>query len=78
MDGSIRRMQEEEAREASRAQAAAGEILDELTAAEKAAVPDRVRTRFAAIERGEYTDYAGRAGLAQLAAAVSRQKSLGR
>ena len=71
----VRRMQEEEAREARLAQAAADEILDELTAREKVSMRDRVRARFAAIERGEYTDYAGRAGLAQLAAAV---KSRGR
>src|SRR6185503_6275418 len=61
----VRRMQEEEAREARLARSVAGNILDELTAGEKAALRERARAGFAAIERGEYTDYTGREGLAR-------------
>lgn len=71
----VRRMQEEEAREAKLASFAAGEILDELTETEKASIREQVQAGFAAIERGEYTGYVGRAGLAQLADGV---KSRGR
>ena len=71
----VRRMQEEEAREAKLARSAAGETLDELTNADRASIRERARAGFAAIERGEYTDYIGREGLAQLAAGV---KSRGR
>ena len=71
----VRRMQEEEAREARLARAAADEALDVLTDAAKASIRERARAGFAAIERGEYTDYVGREGLAQLAAGV---KSRGR
>jgi putative addiction module CopG family antidote len=71
----VRRMQEDEAREARLARLAADEILDELTDADKASICERVQAGFAAIERGEYTDYVGRAGLGQLAAGV---KSRGR
>src|ERR1019366_966535 len=71
----VRRMQEEEAREARLARLAADEILDELTDSDKASIRQRVQTDFAAIERGEYTDYVGREGLGHLAAGV---KSRGR
>ena len=68
-------MQEEEAREAKVARSAADVTLDELTDADQASIRERARAGFAAIERGEYTDYMGREGLAQLAAGV---KSRGR
>ena len=71
----VRRMQEEELREAKLASSAAAAALDELTVSEKAAIRDRVQAGFAAIERGEYTDYIGREGLGQLVAVV---KSRGR
>jgi putative addiction module CopG family antidote len=71
----VRRMQEEEAREARLAGPAADVTLAELADAEKAGLRERVRAGFAAIERGEYADYVGREGLAELAAAV---KSRGR
>ena len=71
----VRRMQEEEAREARLARLAADEILDELTDADRASVRQWVHAGFAAIERGEYTDYVGREGLGHLAAGV---KSRGR
>ncbi len=71
----VRRMQEEEAREAKLANHAASALLDELTDAERTSIRERVRAGFAAIERGEYSDYTGRHGLARLAAAV---KSRGR
>jgi putative addiction module CopG family antidote len=71
----VRRMQEEESREARLAHLAADEILDELADADKASIRERVQTGFAAIERGEYTEYVGREGLGHLAAGV---KSRGR
>ena len=71
----VRRMQEEEAREARLAGIAADEILDELTDADKDTIRERVHAGFAAIERGEYADYVGREGLGNLAAGV---KSRGR
>lgn len=71
----VRRMQEEEVREARLASPAADEVLDELTGAGRASIRERVRAGFAAIERGEYTDYVGREGLGRLAAGV---KSHGR
>ena len=49
--------------------------LDELTGADKASIRERARAGFAAIERGEDTEYSGREGLAQLATGV---KSRGR
>ena len=66
----VRRMQEEEAREARLARPAANAILDDLTAGEKAAIRRRVRAGFAAIERGDFNDYSGREGLGRLAAGV--------
>jgi putative addiction module CopG family antidote len=71
----VRRMQEEEFREARLARLAADEILDELRDADKASIRQRSEAGFAAIERGEYTDYVGREGLGNLAAEV---KSRGR
>ena len=68
-------MQEEELREARLARLAADEVLDELTDADKASIHERAQAGFAAIERGEYTDYVGRKGLGNLAADV---KSRGR
>jgi putative addiction module CopG family antidote len=70
----VRRM-EEEFREARLARLAADEILDELTDVDKASIRQRAEAGFAAIERGEYTDYVGREGLGHLAAEV---KSRGR
>jgi putative addiction module CopG family antidote len=66
----VRRMQEEEAREARNARHAADDILAQLSGAELALVNRRVRRGFAAIERGEYTDYIGLDGLDRLAAEV--------
>jgi antitoxin ParD1/3/4 len=71
----VRRMQEEEARDARLARSLSDDILNELTSDELTSVHERVRAGFAAIERGEYTSYTGREGLAQLAAGV---KSRGR
>jgi putative addiction module CopG family antidote len=71
----VRRMQEEEAREARLARPAADGMLGKLTDAEKDFIRERLQAGFAAIERGEYTDYVGREGLGDLAAAV---KSRGR
>ncbi|SPF56041.1 hypothetical protein SBA4_770005 [Candidatus Sulfopaludibacter sp. SbA4] len=66
----VRRMQEEEAREARLARPAADAILGDLTSEEEAAIHQRVRAGFAAIERGDFIDYIGREGLASLAAGV--------
>jgi antitoxin ParD1/3/4 len=71
----VRRMQEEEAREARLACAAADGILAGLTDNDRSEIRDRTRAGFAAIERGEYTEYAGREGLAEFAAGI---KSRGR
>jgi antitoxin ParD1/3/4 len=71
----VRRMQEEELREARLARLAADEILDGLTDEDKDSIRQRAQAGFAAIERGEYTDYVGREGLGHLAAEV---KSRGR
>jgi putative addiction module CopG family antidote len=71
----VRRMQEEEFRDARLARLAAGQILDQLTDADKTSVHERAQAGFAAIERGEYTDYVGREGLGNLAAEI---KSRGR
>src|SRR5438309_1239754 len=66
----VRHMQEGEDREARLARAAANDILDQSTADQKAAILERVRAGFDAIERGEYTDCNGREGLVRLAAGV--------
>jgi putative addiction module CopG family antidote len=66
----VRRMQEHEALEARTARSAANDILAQLSSAELALVSRRTREGFAAIDRGEYTDYVGREGLAKLAAGV--------
>ena len=71
----VRRMQEQEAREARLARSDADSILTELTVAQTARLEKNVREGLAAIGRGEYTDYIGREGLARLADAV---KSRGR
>lgn len=76
----VRRMQEDEAREAKLARQSAGDVVALLTATELRPLNQRVREGFAAIECGEYTDYVGREGLEQLAANVkaSGRKKLGR
>jgi len=66
----VRRMQEEEAREAKLARKSADDILALLSPHELVPVKRRVRERFLAIKRGEFTDYTGREGLDQLAANV--------
>ena len=66
----VRRMQEEEAREARLARSAVDDILAGLTAAEKTVIRRNVRSGVRSMERGEYTDYVGREGLARLAAQV--------
>ena len=50
----VRRMQEEEAREARTARRAADNILAQVSPAELALAKRRARAGFAAIERGEY------------------------
>ena len=66
----VRRMQEEETRDARNARRTADEILAQLSGADLALVNRRARQGVAAIERGEYADYRGREGLAKLAAEV--------
>ena len=58
----VRRMQEEEAREARLARLVADGISDELTDATRTSIRERAQAGFAAIERGEFTDYAGAGG----------------
>ena len=71
----VRRMQEAESREARQARSLSDDLLNALTPDETASIEARARAGFAAIERGEYTEYVGREGLADLAAGV---KSRGR
>ena len=66
----LRRMQEEEAREARLARSAADDILAGLSGDDRDQITKRVRAGFAAIQRGDYTDYIGREGLARLRAEV--------
>ena len=66
----VRRMQEEEAREATLASKSADDILTLLPPVELELIARRVRKGLAAIERGEYSDYEGRAGLDRLAAGI--------
>jgi antitoxin ParD1/3/4 len=66
----LRRMQEEEAREARLARPAADDILAGLSGGDRAEIAKRVRAGFVAIGRGEYVDYAGREGLELLRAEV--------
>jgi hypothetical protein len=60
-------MQEDERREVRLASTTADKILDELTAAEASSIKERVLSGIASIEKGEFTEYVGRAGLKQLA-----------
>ena len=66
----VRRMQEEERSTARTARQAADDLLAQLSAEELALAKRRAREGFAAIERGEYTEYVGREGLNRLAAEV--------
>jgi antitoxin ParD1/3/4 len=71
----LRHIQQEAAREARAAGSAVDRILAELGADEQKRLRARVEAGLASIDRGEFTEYAGRAGLRQLAAVV---KSRGR
>ena len=71
----LRRMKDDEVREAEAARTAVDEILAEVAGEELGLITERVRSGFAAIERGEYTDYTGRAGLDEVA---ERIKTRGR
>jgi putative addiction module CopG family antidote len=62
----VRRMQEEELREAKTAGSAVDRILEELSTAEKNSSQQRARKGLASLDRGEFTEYRGRTGLAQL------------
>ena len=66
----VRRKQQDEAREARLARLTADQILREFTDVDGAYIRDRVRSGFASIGRGEYTDYVGREDLGHLAAGV--------
>ena len=66
----IRRMQNAEAHEARSARSAADDILAELSVGELQTINEQVKRGFETIERGEYTDYLGREGLARLASGV--------
>ena len=66
----VRRMQEEEARQARRGCSAADDLLKELTTAERASIRRRGRAAFAATDCGEYTEYEGREGLDRLRAEI--------
>jgi putative addiction module CopG family antidote len=66
----IRRLQEDEAREARTAQSRADVIINELTDAERIAARRAVQAGLDSFKRGDYVTYEGRAGLDRLASEV--------
>ena len=66
----IRRMQKAEAHEARSARTLADDILAEISVGELETINEQVQRGFETLDRGEYTDYLGREGLAQLASGV--------
>jgi antitoxin ParD1/3/4 len=66
----LRRMEDEDARAVRLAKPTAEDILADLTAHQVEGIRKRVRESIASIERGEYTEYEGQAGLKTLADSV--------
>jgi antitoxin ParD1/3/4 len=66
----LRRMEEEDQRSLRIAAPTVEDVLTDFTAIETEAIRRRVLESIAEIERGEYTDYEGRAGLDELFAGV--------
>jgi putative addiction module CopG family antidote len=66
----LRRMEEAEQRALRVGNPTIADVLTDFTALEEDAIRRRVLESIAEIERGEYTEYEGRAGLAKLSAGI--------
>src|SRR5260370_29066494 len=66
----LRRMEQEDLRTERLAEPTVEDILTDLTAIQIEGIRKRVLESIAEIEHGHYTDYEGRAGLAQLTADI--------
>ena len=66
----LRRMEEEDQRSLRIGAPTVEDVVTDLTAIESEAIRRRVLESIAEIERGEYTEYEGRAGLARLTAGI--------
>ena len=66
----LRRMQQDEAREAHLAKPVTGHVIADLGEQQRESIRQIVRARIESVERGEYTDYAGPGGLQKLTAGV--------
>ena len=66
----LRRMEDQEARELRMARPAADDIVADLTDEEIESVRNRARSGIDEISRGEFIDYTGKGGLAELAAGI--------
>jgi antitoxin ParD1/3/4 len=66
----LRRMQQDEAREARLAKPASGHLIADLGEQQRDSIRQLVRARIESVERGEYTDYVGPDGLQKLTAGV--------
>ena len=69
----LRRMQQDEAREARLAKPATGNVIADLGEQQRELIRQLVRARVESVERGEYTDYVGADGLRKLMAGVKAQ-----
>jgi len=66
----LRRMEDDDQRALRMAAPTVEDVLTDLSAIQIEGIRKRVLDSIAEIERGEYTEYEGRAGLAELAAGV--------
>jgi antitoxin ParD1/3/4 len=66
----LRRMEDEEAREVRLAQPSAEDVIADLTPQQLEHIRLRVLAGIESMERGEYSEFTGRDGLAELAAGV--------
>jgi antitoxin ParD1/3/4 len=66
----LRRMEDADQRALRMAAPTVEDVLTDLTAIQTEGIRKRVLESIAEIERGEYTEYEGRAGLAKLSAGV--------
>ncbi len=66
----LRRMEDDEARALRLARPTAEDVLSDLTQEQLEGIRRRVRAGIESIERGEYVEYEGRAGLKELADGV--------
>jgi putative addiction module CopG family antidote len=66
----LRRMEEAEQRALRVGNPTVADVVTDLTAIEEETIRRRVLESIAEIDRGEYTDYEGREGVAKLAAGI--------